>query len=141
MSERGSRRWALSLVLMLSVLSGVSQAEDNKGTARIVLPPDLFAVAGVEYSVYFDNLVLAERSDLLRFEVDCGIGQKETKRWNVTPGADDVGRHAWRVRVFDTSGQLLGQASTKLHVVSRGPGRAALPHPQTGGRDFPLALV
>lgn len=124
----------LSLPAMVAAQEGEAQevaaqevtaqegAAQGKETLQLTLPPVIYAVPDVEISLYFDNIVLTPTLQSLRFSVDCGIGQTESRRWVVSPKATDVGTQPLTVRVEASDGSLLGTASTKLQVSSADAG-------------------
>ncbi len=84
---------------------------------RVVVPPCFYAVPGTEMSLYFDNIVMTQHPDQLRFEVQCDVGHSERRRWTVTPTSKDVGEHPLAVTIKDWRGKkVLGRATTKLVV-------------------------
>ncbi|MEQ9408988.1 MAG: family 43 glycosylhydrolase [Fuerstiella sp.] len=101
------------------LLCTVPIAADESGTdhsLQLTLPPDIYAVPGVEFSIFHDNIVLSESSDRFRFEVSCDIGRTEDRRWTVTPGSADVGVHRISVSVYGEDGTQLATDSARLHV-------------------------
>ncbi|REJ98476.1 MAG: SGNH/GDSL hydrolase family protein [Planctomycetota bacterium] len=94
----------------------IIQPEIATGPLRLTLPPDVYAVAGVEFAIYFDNIVLAEDSSDYQFEVTCDIGTTEDDRWVVVPDAALVGNHNVTITVSDADGRVLGRAESVLHV-------------------------
>lgn len=99
--------------------------EIGRGGLQMVLPPRLFAVVGVEQSLYFANLVREQDLTRVRFEVDCAVGKVEGRRWLFQPTAADIGEHTLSVRIVDrTSGDRLNDAKTKLHVIAADSGDA-----------------
>jgi len=99
---------------------------------RLTLPPAFYAVAGIETSLYYDNVVLTETPEAYRFTVTCDLGTSEERRWTVTPAAGDVGTHHLTVTVADAQGKELGNASTTLRVVPADAG---------AGRSMRLLIV
>ena len=94
----------------------VVQPEIAAGPLRLTLPPDLYAVAGIEWTISFDNMVLAEDTDGYRFDVLCDIGRAEDDRWTLIPNAKQTGDHRLTVGVSDSDGRELGRAEAVLHV-------------------------
>ncbi len=120
-------------VLIACVLSAATCLADNRaGPLQLTLPPEFYAVAGIETSIYYDNVVLTETPEAYRFEVTCDIGNAEQQRWTVTPKAADVGDHSLTVTVSDASEKELGRATTTLRVVSADAG---------AGRTIRLLIV
>ncbi len=58
------------------------------GVPEIVMPPYIFAVAGREANVYFDNLHLADAQDYFHdVTTTNSVGQQQTERWTWIPSA------------------------------------------------------
>ncbi|MEY4938436.1 MAG: hypothetical protein RIQ93_171 [Verrucomicrobiota bacterium] len=112
----------------LAAVAGLFHAAAVAATAslQLTLPPACYAVAGVPFSVYYDNVVLTETPENFRFEFTSDVGQAEARRWTVTPTDRDVGVHPVSIAVKDQQGNVLEKAGTVLHVVPRqaGSGRA-----------------
>ncbi len=110
-------------VLFACVLTAATcLADDRGGPLRLTLPAEFYAVAGVETSVYYDNVVLTKTPEAYRFEVTCDIGTAEPRRWIATPKAADVGDHPLSVTVRDAGNRELGRATTMLRVIPAGAG-------------------
>lgn len=108
--------------LALIAFSQQSPAENQRGILRLNLPQEMYAVVDAEMNVYFDNIVLTETPEQLRFEVKCDVGRTKPRRWSLTADPADIGTHSLSVRVSDADGTQLGQASTRLHVLPAGSG-------------------
>ncbi len=108
----------ISIVFCLFVC-GLRSAEP----LHLTLPPAWHGAVGVPMSVYFDNVVLSETPESLRFEVKCDIGNAESKRWTVTPSDRDAGAHPLEITVKDAQGKMLERAATTLHIAPRDAGR------------------
>ena len=120
-------------VLFACVLTATTcLADDRGGPLRLTLPAEFYAVAGVETSVYYDNVVLTKTPEAYRFEVTCDIGTAEPRRWIATPKAADVGDHPFSVTVRDAGNRELGRATTMLRVIPAGAGE---------GRTIRLLIV
>jgi len=107
------------LALALSAMLPLRAAE-----AEALQPPVCFAVPGVAMSVPFDNIVLTQTPEALRFEVKCAIGSADARRWTVTPSDRDAGDHALEVTVRDAAGKVAAHGSMVLRVVPRDAGAA-----------------
>ena len=92
------------------------------GLLQLTLPDEVFASVGVETAVYFDNIVLTETPDEYQFDVTCDLGAVEDQRWVLLPEVDDVGEHQLTITISDLTGDVLGQASTELHIVAADAG-------------------
>lgn len=111
------------LQLTLAVaLTGVTEAQSATRNVQLTLPIQAYVVVGVEFSVYFDNIVLVESTKDLQFEVDCPVGQTEARRWTLTPRTEDVGAHRWSVSVRDADGRQLAQNAMRIQVVPASAG-------------------
>ena len=102
-----------------TVTAGVEQTAD----LRLTLPDAFHTVAGQRISIWFDNIVLTESSEHLRFDVTCDVGELESRRWTFVPATDDAGSHAISVIVRNVDGMELSTASTTLHVVAPDAGQ------------------
>jgi lysophospholipase L1-like esterase len=99
---------------------------------RLTLPPAIYAVPGVEMSVYFSNAILAEATEHFSFAVTCDVGETDPSRWKLNATAQQVGQYPLTLKVNDKSGQLLTQATTQVRVVPADAGR---------GQDIALLIV
>jgi len=89
---------------------------------RAILPADVYAVPGVESSVYFDNIILHPNSELLLWDVDCAIGLQQNERWTCVPTPEQVGDHALTIKLISPEAQVLEQFETTVHVVDPAAG-------------------
>lgn len=119
-------RLTLKLTLWLFAIAILSaepcRAEEVGGPLRLTLPAECYAVPGVEFSIYYDNIVLTQTPEDYDFQVTCDIGESAAKRWRVTPEEADVGDHPLTVSVSDADGKSLGTAKTVLHVTKSDAG-------------------
>ena len=116
--------------LLLVFASAFLQAEEK--TLPLQLPPQIYAVPGIECNVYFENLVLTLKPDNYAFEVKCNKGRNDESRWRFTPSAQDVGTYDWHLKVYDSSNRIVAAASTKLVIVPADAGK---------GRQISIMLV
>lgn len=86
------------------------------GRVRLVLPPVLHAVTGMETNVYYDNVVLVLDIDDYAFEVVCRKGLQLNERWTFTPGMQDIGDHPFELIVRDESNAIIARAHSILRV-------------------------
>ena len=117
---------------ILFVASQCAVAEDQSSGLRLTLPREMYAVAELEMSIYFDNVVLTQTPEKFRFDVQCDVGQTQARRWSVTATTADVGSHELVLTVSDSDGKLVGRKSTRLIVVSADAG---------SDRDVELLIV
>ncbi len=88
---------------------------------RLVLPKILYAAAGLECNIYFDNVVLALHPAHLAFDVDCAKGVQQAERWTFTPRAKDVGQYDLALTVRDAKNRTIAQGRSTLRVVDPKP--------------------
>ena len=118
-----ARRHFLKSVFSLIVcFFALASAAVAAGPPQLTLPSVWYGVPGVPVSFWFDNLVLTEKPEQYRFEVNCDIGSSEARRWTVTPEDKDAGDHAMEVIVKDAQGQVLERAKTTLRIAPKNAG-------------------
>ena len=105
---------SLWLITLCGAVHG--QPAPRAPNLRLVLPTEIPVVPGREVNLYFDNIILYPRSDLLLFEVDCPKGAQQHDRFTWTPKPEDVGEHPLAVKVEDLDGVLLAEGKTVIHV-------------------------
>ncbi|MFH1921356.1 MAG: hypothetical protein ABIP48_15935, partial [Planctomycetota bacterium] len=149
--RRGPTPPQTRMVFLLGIaLSAATCLAQGGGLLRLTLPSQVYAVPGVETSIYYDNVVLTETPETCRFQVTCDIGTAEKRRWTVTARPADVGDHPLNVTVCDDAGNELGRAATTLKVVpaDTGPDRSirllivgdSLPHATTYSNEIARLL-
>ncbi len=126
------RKALLFLILMLAPTTCPATEDASSRSLRLTLPREFYAVPDVEFSIYFDNIVLTKSPDDYRFAVKCDVGQTTKRQWVVTPTAKDVGEHRLTVDVSNASGKLVATASTTLQVISANAGT---------GREIRLLII
>lgn len=99
---------------------------------RLLLPPAIYAVPGVEINIYFDNVALTIDPTRYAFDVACARGRQQSERWTYTPTAADVGTFSLSLAVYDEQNTLLAQAATRI-VVS--------PADAGAGRDLSMLII
>jgi lysophospholipase L1-like esterase len=124
MQDHRCTAWKLCLAFLLACPTALpaEEAECDPGPVRLVLPPVLYAVPGVEMNVYFDNVVLVIDPDDYVFDVTCQLGIQQHERWTYMPAAGDVGSYPLVIEVRDGQNQVIARAATKLEVVAAGAG-------------------
>jgi lysophospholipase L1-like esterase len=87
------------------------------GPVRLILPPVIYAVPGIEANLYLDNavLVLNRRNDA--FDVICDKGILLEERWTFTPQPKDVGEYPIEVWVRDKSNTVVARARSLVRVL------------------------
>ncbi len=130
-------RGALAVLCVLA-LTASTIAQDKPADAaqprpyRLTLPPTIYAVPGVEMSLYFDNTVLVAPDQKVSFEVDCPLGSVDARRWKLTAEANQVGTVPLKLRAKDDSGKVVESATAQVTVVSAKAGQ---------GKDIALLVV
>ncbi|WP_339736438.1 SGNH/GDSL hydrolase family protein [uncultured Gimesia sp.] len=133
----------LFFMLSLFAFSHVSSADDNtkpaaktesesglKNPLRLVLPPIIYAVPGLETNVYFDNVVLAINPANYVFDVHCNRGFLQNDRWTYTPEEKEIGDYAFELKILDQNNQVVSSQKSRLRVV-----------PAATGKDKTLSLL
>jgi len=112
----------------------ICSAEQNTTATslQLTLPEKFYAVPGVEMSIYFDNVVLTKTPEIYGFHVKCDIGAAQTRRWTITPTAEDVGEHELSIHVSGPDGEQVASAATRLRVIPADAG---------AGRELRLLIV
>jgi lysophospholipase L1-like esterase len=105
----------LCYLLLITLLCSAVCAQPAPGL-RLLLPPEIPAVPGREINLYFDNVVLHPRADLLLFDVDCPRGQQQVERFTWTPKPEDVGVFPLTLKVADLYGNPVAEGKTVIHV-------------------------
>lgn len=93
------------------------------GPVRLILPPVIPAVPGVEANLYFENVVLVVNPANYVFDVDCEKGTQQAERWTFTPKAEDAGSYALKLRVIDQNNAVIAEADSTVQVVPAGTGK------------------
>ena len=110
----------MKMMLVLFCI-GVSVAASPRtspaGSIRLVLPPTIPAVVGIECNVYFDNVVLVPNPAIYVFDAISEKGRQQSERWTWIPSASDVGEHPLQIDVRDGENRLIATAKTVVKVV------------------------
>lgn len=115
--------WFIAWVVTISVpLHGLIASEGPlpsrmPGRVRLVLPPVIHAVAGLETNVYYDNVVLVLDPRDYAFEVGCKKGLQMDERWTYTPGAKDAGDYPFELVVRDESNAVVARVQSVVRVI------------------------
>ena len=141
-----------ALVALLPLLCGATSAaaappKSTGDELRLTVPPRIYAVAGQELRIDFDNLVLTTNSEQYKFTIGrpaasptaatadstaARWGTGFPRYWSLKPTARDVGTHRLNVAVRDAQGKPLAEATTELHVAPADAG---------AGRELALLIV
>src|SRR5690606_27169076 len=84
---------------------------------RLVMPHTIYAVAGVESNLYFENVVLAINPANYAFDVECEKGRQEFERWTFTPAAEDTGTYPFTLQIRDQSNAVIAEGTTSVVVL------------------------
>ncbi|MBR2374567.1 MAG: hypothetical protein IKA87_10100 [Lentisphaeria bacterium] len=98
---------------------------------NLQLPPAVYAVPGVEISIYFDNIVNVINPDNYVFDVTCAKGRNDRKRWRYTPAAGEKGSFDWEVKVISDKG-IEAVGKTKIIVTPADTGK---------GKNFAVLIL
>ena len=122
------------LMAATSALASESPASQptEAGKVRLLLPPVIYAVPGIEANVYFDNIVLVLNRSRYAFDVDAPKGNQLAERWTFTPTDKDIGEFPIEIAVRDEQNQTVARARTIVRVV---------PRDRDGGHPTTLLLV
>lgn len=104
---------------------GAKEAPATKhlpGSIRLLLPPRIYAVPGIEMNVYFDNVCLALNWTNYVFDVTCVKGVQQAERWTVVPTEQDRGEYPFILEVRNEANQLIAHAETVLQVAPKNAG-------------------
>jgi len=115
---------AALFVLLVPVLTTLHAAETvtepehaSSDFARLTLPTTIYAVPGVETSLYFANAILAAPTAEFSFAVTCDVGETDANRWKLNATAPQTGEYPLTLKVSDGSGQPVAQGRTQVCVV------------------------
>jgi lysophospholipase L1-like esterase len=100
-------------------------------TVKLQLPPAIYAVPGVESSIYFDNIVRVINPANYVFDVTCDKGRNDQKRWRYIPKAGEKGTYDLKITVISDRG-IEAEASTKLIVTPAETGK---------GKNFAVLII
>ena len=100
------------------------------GPIRLVLPPRLYAVPGIEMNVYFDNVCLVVNPANYAFDVTCAKGNQQAERWTCVPTDADVGEFPFVLEVRNDANTVIARAESTLQVA-----------PKNAGAGVPLSVL
>ena len=99
---------------------------------KLTLPETVYAVPGIESSIYFRNVTDSAVPESYAYEVRCDRGSQEEFRWVWIPGAEDAGRSfELELRLFNDYGMAI---SGKTRIAVAG-------HPANSEMKITLALL
>ena len=110
-------------LLFASALASNGSDDDFPGDYRLLLPPTIPALTGLETNIYFDNVYLALNPDNFLVDVIARRGKHQEHRWTFTPSTEpekrDIGDHVLSLELRNQENEVIGQATTKVQVRSR----------------------
>lgn len=130
--------WLSALVALAACGSTrISVADDTPKPAtsvpsgiRLILPPIIYAVPGVETNLYFDNVCLVLNPKNYDFDVEALRGQQFDECWSWVPTEKDIGDIGLKLTVRDQQNSVIATASTIVRII-----------PADAGADQPLSLL
>lgn len=87
-------------------------------SCHLVLPPVIYAVAGREVNLYFQNLILSPPGRVWIFDVACAKGAQQVERWTWVPREEDAGEVPLSIEVRDADDRIVARGETTIRVVS-----------------------
>jgi len=87
-------------------------------SCRLVLPPVVYAVAGTEVNLYFQNLILTPPGRVWVFDVTCAKGRQLVEHWTWLPKDEDVGDLPLALEVRDADDRVVANGMTTIRVAS-----------------------
>ena len=122
----------LTLLTLQTAMGDDASAGAKERRFRLTLPPTVYAVPGVEMSLYFENTVLVAEGQKVAFDVECPLGKVDARRWTLNATEQQVGSVPLKLKVKDESGKVVDEAVTQVRVVSAEVGK---------GKDITLLIV
>ena len=99
-------------------------------SCRLILPPVVYAVAGTELNLYFQNLILTPPGRVWIFDVSCAKGKHQVERWTWLPTDEDAGDLPLALEVRDADDKVVAIGKTTIRVARK-----------TAGQGQPLRLL
>jgi hypothetical protein len=137
--QRSLRYTMLSTIAVLAGLSIAVTGEDKPveslksrgiNSCRLILPPVVYAVAGTEVNLYFQNLILTPPGRIWIYDVTCEKGHQLVERWTWLPRDEDKGDIPLALEVRDADDKVVATGQTTICVA-----------PAKAGQGQPLRLL
>lgn len=116
----------LPFLLHLGAAAETAPGEaDFPGEARLLLPPAIHALEGLECGLYFENAFLLLDPARVVPDVSCAKGSQQRERWTWTPKPEEVekageaGGPRLLLELRDGSNAIVARASTQVRVGRR----------------------
>ena len=88
---------------------------------RLLLPEQIYAVPGIETNIYFPNIISVVDPTAFAFDVECGKGRCDARRWRWIPEESDVGVHELKLSVWSNEG-MVAEGKSRIIVSPRNAG-------------------
>ena len=109
MDMLANKTWLI--VMLLLIFAGSATAD-----IRLILPPRIYAVPGLESNIYFDNIMLVKNMQDYTVCVKCSKGRQLSDRWMYNPKPDEAGEYPLTISVLDDENKPVASATTSLRV-------------------------
>ncbi|MFA6477364.1 MAG: SGNH/GDSL hydrolase family protein [Victivallaceae bacterium] len=110
------------LFLFMFLAAAATAASNNQ--LRLILPPAVYAVAGQEINIYFDNIILTPNYSNYAFDVDCAKGRQDKARWRFTAKPEETGSFPWKIKIYNGANELMAEGQTEIIVSPADAGSA-----------------
>jgi lysophospholipase L1-like esterase len=120
-SKARARAYVIALTLFASAPVVYSQVispknEADPGQVRLILPRTIYAVAGVETNIYFDDVILTPNVKDYVFDILCAKGLLFEDRWAYTPAAGETGDFPLTLEVRDKTNAVVAHGHSTIRV-------------------------
>ncbi len=105
----------------LSLGKSPEEGDFLPGPVRLILPPIVYAVPGIECNIYYDNIILTLNVHNFAFDVTCPKGLQFQERWAYTPTAEEVGDYPVTIEIRDDSNKVVARGRTTVRVAAEQP--------------------
>jgi len=92
---------------------------DFPGEVRLLLPPSIPMLSGLEGNSYFDSAFLALNPANYLVDLTCAKGAQQVERWTWAPKAEEAGTHAFKIEIRDANNRVVARASSTLQAKAR----------------------
>jgi lysophospholipase L1-like esterase len=107
------------LKLAATAATAAEPAPAPENPVRLLLPPSIPALGGLEANVYFDNTFLTLNPANYLADVTCTQGTQQAERWTWTPKPEESGDHPFLIEIRDAENRIVARASTTIRVKPR----------------------
>lgn len=112
-------------LFLITLTTGFTFARDQAestgfpGKARLLLPPVIHALEGLETNLYFDNTFLLLNPGSFAVDVNCPKGAQQNERWTWTPEAGATGDFSLSLDLLDDDNRSVARAAGLVRVHPR----------------------